>query len=244
MNSKDIENKIKRLYKNVEPDHNLADDQRILRYEKQAMEFSERYHNDPEFKKTIQSAHAKRGDEWRANVTANAKAIAEKHNDPEWRANWEENYYESRKRLKSDPEFKKMMAKRNKEMAKDPAWREAHLESRAPISDKNSDWYKNIKKANQIRAEKQKDTTTQEYKNMRKGREKMKNDPTWRLNMTKAKGGKPVSTPWGKIYMSPNEASRDSANHGESYSAKRIRIRCNKQTDGFKYITWEQYEKG
>jgi hypothetical protein len=244
MNSKDIENKIKGLYKGIDPSHFEADDKKILRYEKQSIEFSERYHNDPEFKKIIQEAHEKRhdNDNWVKNVTKNAKALAKKHKDPEWRAKWEENYYESRERLKANPEHKKMMTERNRQMAKDPKWHKALVKSRAPMSDKDSDWYKRIKKANQKKAKLYATEGTPQRERFMAGREKMKNDPTWKMNMCKGNGGKPVSTPWGKLYMCPPDASKDSENYGEFYSAKKIRIRCDKKTEGFKWISWKEYE--
>jgi hypothetical protein len=204
---KQINEELKALYANREQSYLEEDDKKILRYEKQAIEFSERYKNDPEFKKVIQDGFAKRDDEWLKKVTKNAKALAENHKDPEWKANWEEHYYESRERLKADPEFKKMMDKRNKEMAKDPEWYKALLESRAPISDKNSDWYKRIKKANQKKAAKYKDPTTKEYKNFKAGREKMKANPVWRKNMLEANGAKACQTPWGK-FDTAREASK------------------------------------
>lgn len=243
MNSKDIENKIKALYEDVEPDHFEADDKTILSYEKRGIEYSERYKNDPKFRQHIQNALDSRDDIWLQKVTEHAKELAKKHSDIEWKAEWSKRHQHARDIMKDrNGKWYKDISARNKEMAKDPKWQKAHKKSRAPISDKDSDWYKRIVKANKIRAKKQKDPSTQEYKNMRKGREKMMSDPHWKLTMCKNKGGLPVSTPWDKLYMSCNDASKDSANHGDFYSSKKIRIRSTKGIDGFKFITWEEYE--
>jgi hypothetical protein len=235
MNAKDIQNKIKGLYKDVEPDHFLVDDDRILSYEQRGLNFKERYNTDPEFKEKMQDAMASRDDDWRENV---AKANRE---NPKFKRS--EAYLESRKKLKADPEHRKMMAKRNKEMAKDPKWIEAHQRSRQVIKDHDSDWYKNIKKANQKRSKLQATEGTVEREKFMAGRRRMQADINWRINVAKIKGGFPVNTPWGILYISVNEASKDCANHGKHYSSKVIRSRCRDQAEGFSYATWEEFEK-
>lgn len=242
MNAKDIQDKIKGLYKDVEPDHFLADDERILSYEQRALNFKERFESDSAFRETIRNGFDKRDDEWRAKVSAQAKALAEKHADPEWRAKWEANHKISREKLKADPEWRRNLAERNRQMAKDPKWREAFMASREGLKDKDSSWYKNIKSANQRRSKLQATEGTPEREKFMEGRRKMQENIEWQMNIAKAKGGLPVHTPWG-FYLSVNRASDDSANHGKHYSSKVIRSRAKDKRDGFSYGTWEEFEK-
>jgi hypothetical protein len=238
MNAKDIQNLIKGLYKDVEPDHFLADDQRILSYEQRAINLKERYNTDLAFREKMQNAMASRDDEWRENVAKNGKIASEKRDHD----TWVKKIIASRG-FENDPEYRAAKAERNRQMAKDPKWREAFMASRAGLKDKNSDWYKNIKKANQLRSKLQATEGTPERENFMAGRRKMQEDINWRINNAKAKGGLPVNTPWGLLYLSVNMASEDSANHGKHYSSKVIRSRAKQNRDGFSFATWEEFEK-
>ena len=66
MKAKDIENKIKGLYKNVEPDHFEVSDDKILRYERQALQSKERWSNlTPEQKeKQLRKVRQANYDKW------------------------------------------------------------------------------------------------------------------------------------------------------------------------------------
>lgn len=250
MNAKDIEKQIKALYENVEPDHFEADDKKILRYDKQSIEFKERYESDPEFRKLFEKARAKRTNKWRKNV---AKANKE---NPKFKRS--KAYLESRERLKADPEWKRMCAEKNRALPNDPKWREAHLKSRAPIKDKNSTWRKNIVKANQKRGKLVATPGTTERENFMKGRENMKADPVWRRNVCISKGALPVVTPWGtfetlKLASKATEGkkwlpiqtpwgdflnkSHASLASPEGITAKVVHNRIMRQEPGYKQLT-------
>ena len=186
---------------------------------------------------------------------------------------------------------------RNKLMAKDPKWKEALVKSRDGLKDKDSEWYKNVKKANQKRAKLQTTPGTPEYEAYMQGREKVKNNTNHKINVAKAKEGSPCDTPWG-AFWGVNEASKQSqhlpdwepvfvpwgqfVNEAEAlkdkgnrqklsrkqinnriknpeysdfyrlpdieqnkckHSPKQIKLRCNKNAPGFRWITWEEYEQ-
>ncbi len=139
MDSKDIENKIKQLYKNVDPKNFQADDKRILRYERQGIQQSERYQTDPEYRKKHQQAMDSRDSEWLKNVTKANKIKNNNRTNPDWYVP----YLESRERLKADPEWKRRRAEMNRALPQDPKWRESYLKSRAGMQDRDGDWYKN-----------------------------------------------------------------------------------------------------
>ena len=92
MNSKDIENKIKELYKDVRADHFKADDKRILQYERHSLlhtdpVWKEEWHkkntarlDDPAFREKLSEGQKK----WHAD---NPGAAIESHNTPEAIAN-------------------------------------------------------------------------------------------------------------------------------------------------------------
>jgi len=240
----DINAKLKALYENKEPDYLEEDDAKILRYEKQSIEWKERYDTDPEFRKIFEKAREKRTDEWRENVANANKTLKNngKHNE-----DWYNAFLESRERLKADPEWQKMQTAKNKALPDDPRWREAHLKSRAPIKDKRTKWYKNIAEGNRKRGKLVATEGTPERENFMKGRENMKNNPVWRRNVILSKGGKPFKCPWG-VYETPKQASEDSvAKTGVARSRKWIRIRLNREVkkgfEGFDYITWAEYDK-
>jgi hypothetical protein len=189
---------------------------------------------NPEWRAKMQEGIANRTDEWRENVrNANkTKTVRRKT----------EAYYASREKLKSDPAYQAMMAERNKEMAKDPAWRAAHLKSREGMANPNSEWRQKIAEANRAKGQARTIEGSEERERFMASRERMKADPTWRKNVVRARG-KPFVTPLGVFDTLANAGDAYNIERNFRNGKKWVYEQLKKGTEGFYHVTWDEYDE-
>ena len=176
-----------------------------------------------EWKDNHREAVKNRTSEWRENVS-NANKVTVKRRKTKA-------FYDSRKKLKADPEWQRMMAERNKEMAKDPAWQAAYLEGRKKMD--------RTKLSDNMKSLRNRDDWDELWK---KNRERMKANPEWRKNVIRAKG-KPFITPAGVFDTLNNAAEVYNELRNFRNGKKWVYEMLKRGEPGFKHITWEEYDQ-
>lgn len=189
---------------------------------------------NPEHLAKMREGIANRSDEWRKNVSEANRTTVKKRKTTA--------FYESREKLKADPAYQQMMAERNREMAKDPAWRAAHLKSRKGMADPNSEWRQNLAEANRVKAQARTVEGSEERERFMASRERMKADPTWRKNVIRAKG-KPFVTPIGVFDTLANAGAAYNVERNFNNGKKWVYVQLKNNTEGFYHITWEEYDR-
>lgn len=179
--------------------------------------------DNPEHKERMMKGIANRSEEWRENVSNANKTTVKRRKTAA--------YYASREKLKADPEYQRMMAERNREMAKDPAWQAAYLEGRKKMDRTNlREGMKNLR---------QREDWDEMWK---KNRERMKANPEWRKNVLRAKG-KPFVTPEGVFDTLNNAAEVYNKIRNFRNGKKWVYEMLKRGEPGFYHITWEQYDE-
>lgn len=225
MNSKDIENKIKGLYKNVEPDHNLADDRRILSYEQRGIERKERFLSDEELQKRFTESIKKRtaSEEWQ-------KKNKERYDDPKFRDKQRNAVWNNKETLGKAAKTRKATWDNNEEL---------HDKARKNTSKlwQDPEFVKKVT-INRTKANK----TPEVRAKRRKAEAKKWADPAKKEQILRnSKQATPVQSDGG-VFLTIADAAEF---HGMSYAMVRERILgiVKKNNYNFKYITWEEYDE-